>query len=641
MKFFLAGILVLTAGIAVMLAAAQAPHSAQSARQQPASPPQLPGQIVFSRSRDASGKTTTTVGPAAPEDADKSAVGPIATDAERRAVTFTAYDMDVHLDSAARSIAVHALLTVRNDGAAPLNRIPLQIASSLTWNRIRVDGRDAAFPVVTLNSDADHTGQLNEATVPLTTPLAPGRSMQLDVNYAGQIAPNAQRLLNTGTPGQTAMHSDWDGIGVDFTGLRGFGNVVWYPVSTVPLLLGDGARLFDEIGRQKLRLTGAHFSLRLTVEFPHGHAPDVAVICGHPVPLHLTSAADSNLPGVATATLNNTTLGFEAPSLFVAVRNHHSGPDMNLWTLPADDNAVPSWTAAANEVLPFLKSWLGNQPRTDLTLLDLPDPDDAPFEEGSFLVTGIQTGTASQIDGILAHAFTHAFIQSPREWLSEGVAHFMGTLWIERQHGREQALGSLAASRQSLALIEPASPGKSPGQPLAEAYTPIYYSTKAAYVLWMLRDLTGDSVLSAALRAYNPANDEGEPAIPCPFQKALEQAGAHQDLSWFFADWVNADHGLPDLSIDHVYPGAAEAGNWLVAVDLSNSGYAAAEVPLTVRSAITSVTRRVLIPARAKTVERILIQGRPTQVQLNDGSVPEIEASIHVVNLDTSAGSPP
>ncbi|MGH9606436.1 MAG: hypothetical protein ACRD3N_12155 [Terracidiphilus sp.] len=658
MKFFIAGIVTVAAGIAVLQTAAQAPQSAQPAQQQPAASqtqlpgsqlpgpqlpgpqppgPQLPGQVVFSRTRNSNGQTTTTVGPAASPSASQT-TAPVATDAEREAVAFTAYDMDVHLDSAARHIAVRALLTVRNDGAAPLSRIPLQISSSLTWDRIRVEGRDVAFPVATLNSDADHTGQLHEAAVPLAAPLAPGHAMHLDVTYAGDIAPNAQRLLGVGTPGDAAIHSDWDGIGVDFTGLRGFGNVVWYPVSSVPEMLGDGARLFDEIGRHELRLTGASFSLRLTDEFPHGQAPTVAVICGHSVPIDVTTAGGPNLPGVATASLDGDALGFETPSLFVAVRDHHPGPDMNLWTLPADDGATLSWTAAANTVLPFLKSWLGDRPRTDLTLLDLPDPGDAPFEEGAFLVTGIRAGPVDRLDGILAHALTQAFIQSPRAWLSEGVAGFMGTLWIERQRGREQALSSLEASRQALALIEPASPGENSGEPLAEAYAPIYYRTKAAYVLWMLRGLTGDAALSAALRAYNPATDTGVPGVPCPLEKLLEQAGGG-NLSWFFADWVKADHGLPDLSIDSVFPGAAEGGNWLVAVDLSNTGYAAAEVPLTVRSSVTSITRQVMIPARAKTVERILIQGKPTQVQLNDGSVPEVEASIHVTTLDGSTSS--
>src|ERR1035437_10724342 len=106
-------------------------------------------------------------------------------------------------------------------------------------------------------------------------------------------------------------------------------------------------------------------------------------------------------------------------------------------------------------------------------------------------------------------------MQSPRAWLSEGVAHFMGTLWIEKQAGREQALGALEAARQALALAEPASPGESAGQPLAQAISPVYYRTKATYVLWMLRDVAGDSTLSAALRASDPAQDLGKDTGCC------------------------------------------------------------------------------------------------------------------------------
>ena len=73
--------------------------------------------------------------------------------------------------------------------------------------------------------------------------------------------------------------------------------------------------------------------------------------------------------------------------------------------------------------------------------------------------------------------------------------------------GREKALEALESGRSALALIEPPSPGESSGQPLAQAISPVYYRTKATYVFWMLRDLVGDPALSAALRAYDPAQD--------------------------------------------------------------------------------------------------------------------------------------
>ncbi len=637
MKFSPARTALLSVSLAAIAASSLSGQNATPAQQQPAPQPsaQPNGKVIFSRSIDENGQTTTQAGPAAPQIAKV----PIADDAERQAVTFTVFDMDVHLRPAEQSIAVRALVTIRNDGKAPLAHIPLQISSSLNWERVRVLGRDVTFPVATLNSDADHTGQLHEAAIPLASPLAPGQSLQIDATYSGKIAQSAQRLLAIGTPQDVALHSDWDGISLPFTGLRGFGNVIWYPVSSVPVILGDGARLFDEMGEHKLRISGAQFRLRLTVEFPHGQAPNVALINGHPASLAVTDSNDPGVDGVATAGIEFSTLGFEAPSLFVAKRTPHKAINTTLWTLPIDEAAVESWTASAAVVTPFLQGWLGQQPRSQLVVLDLPEPEDAPFETGAMLATSIHEAPPEQLQNILSHALTHAWMQSPRAWLSEGVAHFMGTLWVEHQRGRTRALEELEANRPALALEEPASPGISAGQPLALATKPIYYRTKATYVFWMLRDLAGDAALSAALRAYDPAADASKGYLhdqgSGTFEKLLEQASIRRNLSWFFADWVDADKGLPDLTIDSVFPAPAEAGNWLVAVNISNAGYAAAEVPVTVHSGTNSVTQRVVVPGHGKAIQRILILGKPTQVQVNDGSVPETQASVHIKKLET------
>jgi hypothetical protein len=637
---------VFAAALASLVCAAQAGQSAAPPAGQSAAPDeQHKGQVIFSRSMDENGETKTQAGPASMAPAIALASEPAADDADRQAVTFTDFDMDVHLDAVAQEIAVRALVTVRNDGKTPLLRVPLQISSTLRWERIRLNGRDAAFQAAKLNTDSDHTGQLLEAAVPLPRPLAPGASLQLDVAYRGVIAQNAQRLLAIGTPAEVAHHSDWDRIGVDFTGLRGFGNVVWYPVSSVPVILGDGARLFDEIGEHKLRLAGARFRLHLTEEFPHGKAPTVALINGHPAALTVTESGSldqrQEVTSVATAVLEGSTLGFETPSLFLAHRKPHTGANTTFWTLPENDVAAESWAAAAATVTPFLQGWLGQTPRAQLTLLDLPEREDLPFETGAMLATSIRDADAAQLESILAHALTHAWMQSPRAWLSEGVAHFMGTLWMEKKRGREQALGALEAGRTALALIEPESPGQNAGQPLAAAISPVYYRSKATYVLWMLRDVAGDGALSAALRAYDPAADSdavlGKEPERSSMEKLLEQSSLRRDLGWFFADWVNADKGLPDLLVDGVYPTPEQAGNWLVAVNLTNLGYAAAEVPVTVHAGTNSVTERVLVPARGKVVKRLLIQGKPSEVQVNDGTVPETQATVHLTKVEQAA----
>jgi hypothetical protein len=597
--------------------------------------------VIFSRSTDESGKATTTAGPAA-EPAIQMAKEPAAEDAERLAVSFFALDLDVHLQAAEHHIAVRALITVRNDGKAPLARIPLQISSSLNWEQIRIAGHDVSFQVAILNSDTDHTGQLHEAAVPLPAPLAPGATVTLDAVYSGSIVPSAQRLRTLGTPQDIALHSDWDEISPDFTGLRGFGNVVWYPVSSVPVILGDGSRLFDEIGRHKRSLEHTHFSLHLTVEFPHGAPPTVALVNGFPVALAVADAPglDSDLAGVATAAFETPSLGFAAPSLFIAVRKAHSAAGLTAFTTPDEDVSVQSWLDEAAAVTPFVQGWLGPQPRAQLTLLDLPDPDDAPFETGALLVTSLRVAPASQVDGVLAHILTHAYTQSPNEpppaWLNEGLATFLESLWVEKRQGRDRALEMLESSRPALALAEPSSPGQSAGEPLALATAPVYYRTKAAYVFWMLRDLTSDEALSAALRAQiaaqisAPANASTSAAL----QALLKQAGITRDLGWFFSDWIETDKGLPDLSIDSVFPNAAQAGTYLVAVNITNAGYAAASVPVTVRSAKSSVTERVFVPGHGRAVERLVVIGPPTEVQLNDGSVPETQASVHVTSIN-------
>lgn len=601
----------------------------------PAQQPEPAGKVVFQRSVDANGNTVSTTGPAA-KPAAHAVEAPVVEDADRAGVTVTGLDLDVRLNTEEQHIAVRGLVTVRNTGKAPLPRIPLQISSSLNWERIRVAGRDVSFPVATLNSDSDHTGQLHEAAIDLPQPLAPGATQQLEVFYSGTITATARRLISVGTPEDSAGHSDWDVVSNQFTGLRGFGNVVWYPVASLPVIIGDGARLFDEIGRQKLHAEGMAFRLQLTVEFLHGNAPTIAVTNGKALKLNIAAAA-ADLPGVATADSGATTLTFETPSLFLSTGTAHPGTHTAVFASPEDELAAKTWVAATAAVSPMIERWLGSDPRTQLTVLDLPDPDDVPWEAGPMLAIPVRDGPPDQIDSVLAHAMTHAWMAPSPYWLDEGAANFMGTMWDDHKHQRDRALATLEGGRQALAIAEPPSPGEAQGQPLVSATSPVYYRTKAAYILWMLRDMVGDDALSAALKASNSAPDTTDNSKALAFQAALKSAAPGRDFKWLFADWIDADHGLPDLTVDKVFPNAVQAGNWLVSVTISNSGYAGVEVPVTVRSATNTTTEQVFIPARGTVTPRLLVQGKPTEVQLNDGTVPETQATVHVLHLDQSA----
>jgi hypothetical protein len=581
--------------------------------QQTEPPPEPKPQIVFS------GQPQSPA-PSAPAAADHTAT---ITDADRTAVVITAWDLDVHLNPRQQSMEAQARVTLRNNSASPLERIAVQLSSTLNFDMIGLHGKRIAFQQNTVPSDADHTGQLHEAVIPLDTPLAPDASLTLDVDYGGTIPLTAQRLTAIGAPDATAQASDWDRISEDFTGLRGFGNVVWYPVSSLPVSMGDGAKLFAEIGRQKLLDQDATASLRVTEEFL-SQPPNAAILDGHYVNLDKpTAMPTASFPGVITASLPASRLGFETPSLFLARRVDAYGNGLRVLALDADQADAQTYIDAARLARPLVRTWLGN-PKDSFTILDLPEPDDAPAETGGLLATPLSTDDAPHLEPVVVHALAHGAFASPRAWLNEGVAAFLGTLWIEANRGRTAAIENLNAGRPALTLAEPATPGVDAGEDLLHAATPALYRTKAMYVLWMLRAAAGDKALQGVLQAYDPAQD----TKPDYFEHLLEQSSG-KDLRWFFDDWVDRDRGLPDLSIAGVYPSRGAHQTVLVAVEIANDGYAEAEVPVTVKGVDASVTQSVRVPAHGRITWRIAFQENPTEVDLNDGTVPEVEASIH------------
>ena len=187
------------------------------------------GKVLFNRSDDSEAQK------AAKSTVEQRAVN--VSDAERAALTFTAYDLDVHLTPAQSQLAVHAEFTVRNSGKEPLTRLVFQVSSALQWESfaMRSGGQVSplSFTVQTIDTDADHTGKAAEAVVALPQALEPGASVGLTSFYSGEVTLSAERLERIGAPLDQAARADWDEISAEWTGLRGFGDVLWYPTAAV------------------------------------------------------------------------------------------------------------------------------------------------------------------------------------------------------------------------------------------------------------------------------------------------------------------------------------------------------------------------------------------------------------------------
>ena len=626
-------------------------------------------QVLFSRGENTT-KAGETEAPASalqqPVTSRKAAVAPakatLATDAERTSLTYSSFNFEVHLEPAKHSISVQARMVARNDSHKPLERIALQLSSSLHWYSIQVDGKPAKFETETVDSDIDHTGELTEAVVKLGAALAPGASIQMNVIYSGIVVPSAERLLRLGAPSKVANSSEWDAINPDFTALRGFGNVIWFPVSTAPVLLGQGPKMFDSVGTWKLSESNAEVTMHVLVEYldvkptvaflngtvvqPDGGHPQKPVIASAISPASAKQPAESGdsvrgdsgasttagntILRVASFTMPSMRLGFAPLSLFVTSAARESMPGLEIYSRADNKAAASRYQAVFTQTRPMDEQWLGAHPKKPVVLVDLPDADDLPFEERNILLLPLKANATDDTVGpAMAHMLGHAYFVSRRVWLNEGVAQFMTLLWIEQRAGVSTAIGQMDSNRAALAIAETTDPGVNPGQSLIEAWNDIYYRDKATDVLWMLRNIVGDEALGKALQAYQPAEDH-EPSY---FQTLLQRASS-KDLEWFFDDWVYRDTGLPDLHIVSAYSRPilnknSSGRNYLVSVDVQNDSFCAAEVPVTVSSAFSSQTRELLIPAHAGAALRMLLDSKPAQVVVNDGSVPEVESSHH------------
>jgi hypothetical protein len=601
------------------------------------------GEVIFQSHGDPTPQAAAEKPAQSAKDAPAESTADI-SDAERSALTFTAYDLDAHLTPASSRLAMRARLTVRNDGATPLTHIALQISSSLTWESATLvhngERTHLALAQHLLETDADHTGKATEAVLTLPTPLAPGAALQLDTFYSGAITQDANRIERIGATHTDGVKTDWDAITDDATALRGFGNVLWYPVASPQVFLGDGAKLFEAVGQTKLRESTATVQLRLAVEYI-GDPPIAAYFCGRRVAFAAISdnvdAPVVNAPGLAVADFSTAPLGFRIMSLFLIDAKEILVPPL---AIEADrDAGIPLVTANAQEAAALLIDWLGPQPLSSLTILDHPGE---PFEDGPLLVAPLTALGAADAVPALTHSLTHAWVQTGDPWIDEGLAQFFVLLGTERARGRDDATAQLADLLQPLILSEPALEQGKPapvGQPLTAATSELYYRRKAAAVWWMLSDIAGEEPLKLTLQAFRnrPASAATPEQDAEAFEGLLEKTSG-KDLHWFFDDWVMHDRGLPDLTIVDVTPRqlpatAGRTTGWLVSVTVRNDGGAVADVPLVIRSGSFSSTQRIRIPGFGSSTARIVVEAPPTQVVLNDGSTPEQRTSTHTRDI--------
>ena len=432
-----------------------------------------------------------------------------------------------------------------------------------------------------------------------------------------------------------AARNDWDEISEPFTAVRGLGYVVWYPVAIDAVSMSDGNAVFDAIAQWKHRHMRSEFNARIIVLGGETESLCIALnaavsSCGEA--RETSDAQTGSKQKEFSNTLTLAGMGDTVPTFAIAAYQELPRPTVSLLHLPEHTSLARDYALAAEANDPLLHDWLG-EPGQPARIIELTEPNANPYQSGGVLFTPLREAPTSTLQLLLIPTQVAARFHSPHLWIQEGMERFMQTVSVDRRSGRKAALEFLDEYRQPLVDAEEAAHPKSEGatKPAADANPAdntllntndeLYLRGKGSFVLWMLRDMVGDTAMQSALAAYHPGADKD----PSYLQRLLHTS-SKQDLEWFFDDWVYRDRGLPDFHVESAYtrPVLNEtARSFLVTATIENRGHAGAEVPVLVQTPSGERTVRVLVKAGQKGTGRLDAAVAPDKIVVNDGSVPE------------------
>lgn len=151
------------------------------------------------------------------------------------------------------------------------------------------------------------------------------------------------------------------------------------------------------------------------------------------------------------------------------------------------------------------------------------------------------------------HWFGDAVTESDWDdvWLSEGFATYFNLLYIEHEYGRDAFLAGIKRTQDTAMRYELAHPDDTIVHKNLDTASNVFSNSPQIYqggamVLQMLRGVLGDEDFWAGIRLYY-SRFRNRSASSDDFRHAMEDAcyaagdcpADHQDLSWFFHEWLN------------------------------------------------------------------------------------------------------
>ncbi len=367
---------------------------------------------------------------------------------------------------------------------------------------------------------ADSTGQ--EVTfrqegqalnLSLLNPLPAGKPASITVTYGGLLS--------------TADGSPVEGIKVAYVGSDGSYLLYpgrWFPVSAYSM---------------------NRFSATMNITVP---SDETVIASGR-------AATPMRQPGKVTYTYNFEKSSFPATVLagrYVVQPGTTAGADITLYLKAGHENLAASYGETAARILAFYSEAFGPLPSAHSAIVEIGDDTVGGYTAPGVVALASRAFTNPVNYRLLAHEISHLWwrcLVSPATpndaFLDEGLAEYSKALYVQEAAG-DAAFEDLMRDTEVGALThEEVSPIAQAGQ--LHEFTPEYQSIvfdKGAMVFHMLRWVIGDEAFRKTLRTM--VEQYAWKSITTDQFQSLAEKASKQELTFFFAQWVNST-GVPQF----------------------------------------------------------------------------------------------
>lgn len=467
---------------------------------------------------------------------------------EERAVA--SYRMDVRLDPTAKTIVGTERISYRNPSPDILSEIWLRLylrafrdPNTIWMQEASVSARGRARDPMTRGDIqisklglANGTSLLESTTlsdtlmhVPLPQPLAPGQSIELDIEWTSKLPRVFARTGYGGNNDTFFMVGQWYPKMVVYD--RGRWNTEpWH----------TNAEFFHDFGSYDISIT----------------VPDAYIVAGAGMPLG-EQPGDRGSKRWRFMADNVTDFAFAASPDFKIRTTMADSVEIALYYLPEHAADIEEYLKAAVGSLQAFGSWYGPYPYPRLTIVDVPDTAiEAGGMEYPTLITGgnrVLPGASGAIALVTAHEIGHqwwpmqtATNEGSEPWLDEGLTEYSGMRYM-LESGTQLELGGLGLDASAFDQGGYAAFTDRPATLAAWEYDSNDYITvycKPAMGLWTLEYVVGTERFRKAMSDYLQQYRFTHPTA-ADFRASLERSLG--PLGWFFDDFL-AGQGVIDYA---------------------------------------------------------------------------------------------